>query len=174
MKWNESVCTIAHSQGTCAFTSFVTRVDNNGDFFMRGFGFCQRGSNPWRFFFLLFLIDKGVSGQRIQITLKVGNHRPTNERRFAGGPKMVQLWMLALYLWFSRGSGSLLLWKPIFLTPCPPLDPHMILIEELTIAPISSGTTHHSTCVEFVWRLESCNSQMYIHKFRHVHITRYL
>ena len=57
------------------------------------------------FFFLLFFIDKGVGGQRIQITLKMGHHGPTSERRFAGGPKMVQLLMLAWKLWFSRGSG---------------------------------------------------------------------
>ena len=67
------------------------------------------------FFFLCFFFSWWG-----QITLKAGHHRPTSDTpfkwRFAGGPVVAQHWMLGLVaLWFSRGSGPVLLKNPIAL-----------------------------------------------------------
>ena len=56
--------------------------------FMRGSRkFCQRGSNSDNIF-------SDNEGERIQIPLKVGHHRPASETpfkwRFTGGPMMAQ------------------------------------------------------------------------------------
>ena len=62
-----------------------------------------RGVQLWRGF-------SDNEGERIQIPLKLGHHRPASETpfkwRLAGGQIMAEHWMLA---WFFRGSGPVLL-----------------------------------------------------------------
>ena len=86
-----------------------------------------------------------MRGGMIQIPLLAGHKRPASETpfkwRFAGGPMVAQLWMLACKLCgFYRGSGLILLRNPIFLwlgrdPLSPPLDPHMFMYLSICINP---------------------------------------
>ena len=82
------------------------------------------GSELWQRFF---------KGERIQISLKAGHHRPASETPL-NGDSLACYWWPNVECWLgifenSRGSGPVLLRKSIFLRffrpPVPPLDPCM-------------------------------------------------
>ena len=100
--------------------------------------FCQRGSNSDNFILM--------RGNRIQIALKAGHHRPASETLNAG----------LVALWFFNRSGPVFAKKPYIFVIfqegegggsgpfVPPLDPHMGLYQNKLI--LKSPTTK-TTCI---------------------------
>ena len=78
------------------------------------------GSELWQSFFFFF------KGERIQLSLKAGHHRPASETPF-NGVSLACRWWPNVECWLGcsenfRGFDLVLLRGP---DPCPPLDPRM-------------------------------------------------